>query len=551
MNKIKIIIFFSFLSIILTGISWAYAQTSTLEVVYPTLSHAPNPALLDYLPNYIKYIYFFIVGTGGMIALVVLVMAGFRYLTSAGNPSIMTDSRNQIFSALIGLVILFGSYVLLNELDPQTLVIEPPSLIAAGMGIIVYSDDNCGDNSDALPNIVKELPAGTKFLRIEATSGVGEKEFGTESFSVGSFYTFNSHKDFTIEFYGNKDCENDWIETVPNDALQTFGAKTCISNIKWGGKIEPVKCIKILWHKPGVYVYSYPGGNPEERVPPGECFEIYQNSRGDLPDCLDDKVGSIALIDDEDNQIKYGVVLHNLPRAAFGNDFRGWAHVYMPKNGQKITLYDTVSTHLLNNGKDAGSLTVFQVNEKAIESSVQICRNDDCEAPQTKSYVPVTFDWAGGWKREEINGNVSSGAEGLLELSNLSTNIGYNSSSPIVKGVRFISPTKDDFDGNWCDSDPISIYDHKCHADRKEPTRDDMTIVSNGISAIKFLRQGTTYLAILYDRADAVTDTDWREPGILHPGGNALLFGTSKPSLSQLGYSDCAGSLLLIKADIQ
>ena len=546
MTKTKLIILFSFLSIILTGVSWVYAQTSTLEVNYPVFSNAPDPSLLNFLPNYIKYIYVFVVIAGGLIAFAVLVMAGFRYLTSAGNPSVMSDARNQIFSALIGLVILLGSYVFLNEINPETLTIEPPEIVASGQGIIVYSDQDCGDGSNALPGVMKPLDAGIRFLRVETTTSVGEKDFGTDAFSVGSFYTFNSQEDFTIEFYGNKDCETGWLKTVPNSSLQTFGARSCVDHGSLGGTINNVKCIKIIWHKPGVYLYSYPNskhsqsGNPEERVPPGECFEIYQSTTGSLPDCLNDKVGSIALVDDTKTKVKYGVVLRNMAKELFGQEPSGWAHVYIPKKGEEVTLYNTYRTSWNNDGKDVGSITVFQVNEDAIESSIQICRNADCLGPEEESAVPVVFDWGGGWEREEVDKSVSSGSDGLKGLDNL--NIGYK--DDIAMGVRFINDTGDDFDGKWSKDDNVI---KNAMAPYGNSGKDN----AGGITAIKFLRNNSTYLGILYDRADATTDTKWQEDGVLHPGGRALLIGTSKPALQQLEFDNCTGSLLLIKAKMQ
>jgi len=119
--------------------------------------------------------------------------------------------------------------------------------------------------------------------------------------------------------------------------------------------------------------------------------------------------------------------------------------------------------------------------------------------------------------------------------------VGYGSTT-IAKGVRFIETTGNDFDGMWAKTgvrDEIEIFDG---------SRNSM--ISGGISVVKFLREGSKYLAILYDRADATTEK-LSDNGILWPKGDAFLIGTSKLDLAQVMFDNVVGSLLLIKADIQ
>jgi len=66
-------------------------------------------------------------------------------VTSAGNPSAMSDANDQIFSALIGLVLLLGSWLILTTINPQLIVINPqlkPSGLVASKSPGVYLRKN-------------------------------------------------------------------------------------------------------------------------------------------------------------------------------------------------------------------------------------------------------------------------------------------------------------------------------------------------------------------------------------------------------------------------
>jgi len=247
----KLLIFLLLAITIFWGFNWAIAQDDVLEVTYPAIPKAPD--IISYLPNYIKYIYMFIVISGGLLALSVLILGGMKYIGSAGNPSAMSDAKNQILSAFLGMIIILGSYIVLGEINPDTLTLEPPTVVAAGQGIIVYTDEKCGDGSDSLPE--QKPTKNIKYLRVISQSRVGDKDFQV-AFPVGSFYAFNSSKDIIIEFYSNNDCRTGFIRRLPDNNLTSFGARECIN---LSSTIQPVKCVKIIWHKPGVYLYTFTG----------------------------------------------------------------------------------------------------------------------------------------------------------------------------------------------------------------------------------------------------------------------------------------------------
>jgi hypothetical protein len=94
--------------------------TKQLEVDYPAFAHTTPPTDTSAgLPNYIKYIYMAAIIISGFIALLMIVIAGVRYMASVGSPSKMGDAKDQIYSAILGLAILIGSWLILTTINPQ------------------------------------------------------------------------------------------------------------------------------------------------------------------------------------------------------------------------------------------------------------------------------------------------------------------------------------------------------------------------------------------------------------------------------------------------
>lgn len=50
----------------------------------------------------------------GIIAVVVLVFAGYKYIASAGNPEQAKQARNTIFYTVIGLIVIMLSFAIVN-----------------------------------------------------------------------------------------------------------------------------------------------------------------------------------------------------------------------------------------------------------------------------------------------------------------------------------------------------------------------------------------------------------------------------------------------------
>lgn len=118
--------------------AFSQARNIELEIDYPTF-HSDHvfhsqPAQ-EMLPNYIKYIFSFAVAISGFIVFASLVAGGFRYMVSAGNPSVMRDSREQILSSLVGVAIVLGAFLILRTLNPQLTTLRGIEVVDSGSTI--------------------------------------------------------------------------------------------------------------------------------------------------------------------------------------------------------------------------------------------------------------------------------------------------------------------------------------------------------------------------------------------------------------------------------
>lgn len=71
--------------------------------------------------QYFNAIYRFALGIVGIIAVVLIMFGGLRWMAAAGNESIITEAKEIVTSAVIGLVIALLSYVILAFINPQIL----------------------------------------------------------------------------------------------------------------------------------------------------------------------------------------------------------------------------------------------------------------------------------------------------------------------------------------------------------------------------------------------------------------------------------------------
>jgi hypothetical protein len=122
-------IFFSIVIFEIFVISlYTLAGEPGLELTWP-----PSPAThiiltpSTPLPKLVQYFYEWGIALGGLAAFISLVIGGFQYLTSMGEPARIREAKDRIYSAFLGLILLLGSWLILNTINPQLTSFRLPS----------------------------------------------------------------------------------------------------------------------------------------------------------------------------------------------------------------------------------------------------------------------------------------------------------------------------------------------------------------------------------------------------------------------------------------
>ncbi len=119
--------------------------------------------------------YTWALGIGALVALLVLIYGGIVYTTSAGNESRIGEAKEWVFGALIGLFLLFGSYLILNTINPELTKLKDITLEKNKPGETSLSE-NPGGVIFIPPNSIASLPVGSsEELRKQINPGIFAK----------------------------------------------------------------------------------------------------------------------------------------------------------------------------------------------------------------------------------------------------------------------------------------------------------------------------------------------------------------------------------------
>ena len=119
----RIGLFYIFVFVIISGITLgAGAVFAVNNNIYLAQAASANPV------GIINQVYQFALMIGGLLAFGAIVYGGIKYMLAAGNPSGQTEGKEWIKSALLGLLLLSGAYLVLNTINPNLTTLSLPGL---------------------------------------------------------------------------------------------------------------------------------------------------------------------------------------------------------------------------------------------------------------------------------------------------------------------------------------------------------------------------------------------------------------------------------------
>jgi hypothetical protein len=109
--------------------SLVHSEDITLNLEYPNFGGFDPNSDQD-LNELVAWAYYFITTIAGFAAFYMLVQGGLLWLSSGGDPAKISEARDKIQSALLGLLIILSSFLILEVINPELTTLEVPELKA-------------------------------------------------------------------------------------------------------------------------------------------------------------------------------------------------------------------------------------------------------------------------------------------------------------------------------------------------------------------------------------------------------------------------------------
>jgi len=92
-----------------------------IATTLPGMGQSSNPG------EFVASFYQFSLMIGGILAFGAIVYGGVKYTFAAGNPSGQSEGKEWVKSALLGLLLLVGAYIILNTINPDLVKLSLPT----------------------------------------------------------------------------------------------------------------------------------------------------------------------------------------------------------------------------------------------------------------------------------------------------------------------------------------------------------------------------------------------------------------------------------------
>lgn len=108
---------------------WQTVSEGGLNDIAPVYDQTGTPSDNDDIRIIVARLIRAVLGLLGIIALVIIIAAGFRWMTANGDEEKVTESRRQLTNAVIGLIIILASFAIatfvINQLEFATTGVMP------------------------------------------------------------------------------------------------------------------------------------------------------------------------------------------------------------------------------------------------------------------------------------------------------------------------------------------------------------------------------------------------------------------------------------------
>ncbi|MBU6500501.1 MAG: hypothetical protein KGJ89_01575 [Patescibacteria group bacterium] len=116
----------------------SFLLTSRVFATVPINTNLPFSTGPD-IPSTVNAFYKYALYLGGILAFGAVVFGGVKYIFAAGNPSGQSEGKDWIKSALLGLVLLGGAYLILNVINPNLVNLNLPTLSPANVSSLAVN----------------------------------------------------------------------------------------------------------------------------------------------------------------------------------------------------------------------------------------------------------------------------------------------------------------------------------------------------------------------------------------------------------------------------
>jgi hypothetical protein len=132
---------------------------------------------IPYLAQYIQGIYIYVMGAVGILAIAMLIWGGTKWISAGGNSELVSSAKKNITNAIVGLVLAFGSYLILSTINPSLV-----NLSSLHINFVTRITEDLW---------LKDYGTGDPYLSTEAADRAGEIAYAESTYTAISSIPFD------------------------------------------------------------------------------------------------------------------------------------------------------------------------------------------------------------------------------------------------------------------------------------------------------------------------------------------------------------------------